>query len=806
MWNCETGHVNGIAWHPQGTYIATAGRALRIWNPVDGTLIQGLDQTQDCQSLAFTEDGAHLIAVDSKGECSVIDTESWKVAANFTAHRGECKSVAVFGNTKFATSGYDGMLKVWSLPECKNFATLYGHRAAVNAVCWDPSGNYLASVGSDKRVNIWNLAHHSIFRLFAVAPSHATDVIQLKDGLLLGVILESQDRKVLDLTTDTLKDEGIQKSIFDLQFVSPETDLEALVKQANLELSQQSADLLPEFIQSVIPASETTQKISVAWSPDRTRVACNNGGDIRVWNIVKQQQIFAFTVVSGGGQLKWAQDSRKLGFGGPGVPSENTTPSTYGWAYIFDTDKGETVHRMLHGDLQQSLTAIEWDPRGNRIATAGSSGDVFCWAAESGKRISNGQILRAAITSMAWSPDESRLAVAGGNGLIKIIDPVSCEELLELSEAKSPLKKVMWSSDGQRLIGVDSQGNIVIWDASKGYAYAQSEENSLEQQQSARNALSVKINELDASSDPSILRLIDQFLQIYPDDLTALQWRANVYLFRKDFEQMVVEYERLTQIQPENPSFWNNYAVAFSGLGRHQETVNALSRALEIDPAAAGRLLNRASTYMKLGDSASARKDVLAVANRRKAESGNCLLAIFDLRYKNQASYMEICNEMLKQKSDDGIEENAEFLWTLALGLNAVPSYQRPIELARKLLEKDKKQPTYQRILGAILFRANERVSEEAVQLLTSSVNTDENGYDTPVAAYYFLAMCHHQLGSKSEAQQWLNKANAGAEKTVSLAQKWHNKVNAEKTVSFESRLTLRLLRDQANELISGAN
>ena len=155
---------------------------------------------------------------------------------------------------------------------------------------------------------------------------------------------------------------------------------------------------------------------------------------------------------------------------------------------------------------------------------------------------------------------------------------------------------------------------------------------------------------------------------------------------------------------------------------------------------------------------------------------------------------MEICNEMLKQKSDDGIEENAEFLWTLALGLNAVPSYQRPIELARKLLAEDKKHPTAQRILGAILFRANERVSEEAVPLLTSSANLYENGYDSPVPAYYFLAMCHHQLGSKSEAQQWLNKANAAVDKQNDPA------------MGIESKWTQKLLRDQANELISGAN
>ena len=793
----ETGHVKSVAWHPQGKYIATAGHGLRVWNPVDGTLIQDLEDSQGCSSLAFTADGAHLIAVDDKGQYSTIDTDTWEVATKFNAHIGECQSVAVFGNNKFATCGSDGVIKVWAFPECKLLATLYGHDAAVNAVCWDPSGKYLASVSSDKRVNIWNLAQHSRFKLLAVGPSPAIDVTQLKGSSQIGIILESQDRKSLDLATATLKDDGIEKSVFDLRFVAPKTDLDVLVKLAHLEVNKQHSDLLPSFIQSATATSQTKQKISVVWSPDRTRVACMDAGDIRVWSIVKQQQICACPQVKFGGQLKWAQDNRRLGFAGPGMESDGGTLAYAGWAYIFDTDSGKTVHRMQHGNLRQVATAIEWDPSGKRIASGGPSGDVFCWDAQTGKRIANGQIFRVAVRCLAWSPDQSRLAVAGGNALVKIIDPQSCEELLELSDAKSSLKQLIWSNDGQRLIGVDMDGNVVIWDASKGYEYAQSEENRIEQQRTECDQLLTKINELENRGDPQRLSLLDRVLEIDPENRQGLLYRADYFRFHKDYESALRDFERYVLIYPNSQVAWNGYGITLGKLERNEDAIRALTTAIECYGAREICWLNRALIYMKMEDFANARKDVLAVADRPEIAHGMLTLALFDIKTGNRDSYQRICRDMLEKTSDGAIRPDDE--WTgraIALVSNAVPSYTKPLELAKRLLETDKSNLSYQRLMGALLLRAGE--FREALQYLTKSVQTDEisekldEKYFNLTYARYFLAMCQYKLSSVSESNELLANANGASHRLLDSG------------IPFFLRLELELIRDEATALVKG--
>ena len=478
-----------VAWHPEGKLIATSnvnGKCgLRVWNSVDGSLIQDFDQAKECISLSFTIDGAFLIAVDKLGQCYVIDSENWEITTKFPVHSGECQNVATFGNSKFATCGSDGVVKVWSLPECNNLQTLYGHESAVTAVCWDPSGNILASASSDKSVKIWSLVNPSAFNQITLTPFPAYDVTVQKDNSHVEVILQSQDKKILNLTTAKTIDDGIEKSVFDLRFVLVETDLDALVMRAHRELFRERLDLLTNFKQPVFPTSKAPQMYSVAWSPDRTCVAFKktrefgNQCEIGVWNIVQQKQVCTWRVETGDeGQLKWSPDSRTLGFAGPTVFDENEVRKllTTHVVTILDPNSGRIVHRLHHGDLIQCTTAIEWDRSGKRFASGGQFGDVFRWDAETGMQQSSGQIFRVPITSMAWSPDLSRLAVAGENAFVKIVDPESCEEVIELNDSNSAVTRLSWSPDGRKLLGINKEGEIVVWDATRGYEYEQSED------------------------------------------------------------------------------------------------------------------------------------------------------------------------------------------------------------------------------------------------------------------------------------------------------------------------------------------
>ena len=788
--NYETGHVNGVAWHPEGKYIATAGSELRFWNPVDGSQIQKPLQMEGCQSLAFTADGAHLIAVDNKGQCHVMDTDTWKVANKFNAQIGSCQSVAVFGNAKFAISGSDGAVTIWSFPECVKLTTLDGHEASVNSVSWDPTGNYLASGSSDKLVKIWSLSQRPSFQQIVLAPTAAVELTQLTDSSRVGVIIQSEDSKVLDLKSLTIEDDRIKRSVFDLRTVAQDADAEALVRLANLELRQQQSDISEELMQTFVATVQSNGQ-RVIWSPDRTRVALLVYGlgrfNIRVWSTETQKQIseWGWADPKGKSEVKWAPDSRRLGLAGAAMDTAPVLSDT-GWVYIFDTDTGKTIHGLGHG--LQSPTSLEWEPTGLRIASAGAAGDVVCWDALTGKQLASGKINRSKITCLAWSPDQSRIAVARANGLVNIIDPESCENLLDLDDAKSSLKQLMWSKDGQRLIGIDSGGSVLVWDASRAFEYVLRDEFNVERLFREANECIQQTKYADA------LTFLDELLNRDPDNLTALRLRAwecnrrlNLDQDKLEYKQAIIaDYQHIVEINPDDLAAWINLGWYLNSTGRSSESVAIYTKGLEREARLCSAIHKsalvggRALSYIALSHFSDAKRDLVAAPD-------NWALALLHLYLGEQSAYAALCESFMNEATLNATNSMGK-VHLCSLGPNALQNYEKAILLAQESYKSRGRTVNQSYPLGAILFRAGQY--QTALEQLTKM----EEGDDAYEYNCFFLAMCHQELGNNEAALSALVRAKAVADKLLS-----------EPVFSdWATRTSIELLRAEATKLIHG--
>jgi len=78
---------------------------------------------------------------------------------------------------------------------------------------------------------------------------------------------------------------------------------------------------------------------------------------------------------------------------------------------------------------------------------------------------------QAEIHSLAWSPDGKRIASADSRGQIKILDAETLEEVLTLNEGDGGVDQLAWSPDGRQLAGIHISGSVLIWNASRGFAY-----------------------------------------------------------------------------------------------------------------------------------------------------------------------------------------------------------------------------------------------------------------------------------------------------------------------------------------------
>ena len=74
------------------------------------------------------------------------------------------------------------------------------------------------------------------------------------------------------------------------------------------------------------------------------------------------------------------------------------------------------------------------------------------------------------------------------------------------------------------------------------------------------------------------------------------------------YEQAAAAFERVVEVEREQPVVWANLANAYARLREHDKAVNAYTRAIELDPQNTGYLQNLGSVYSSMGDAEKARE------------------------------------------------------------------------------------------------------------------------------------------------------------------------------------------------------
>ncbi|KXZ47989.1 hypothetical protein GPECTOR_31g352 [Gonium pectorale] len=151
--------VNDVAWLPFSSQLATASsdKTVSIWDARAGLCTQTYYGHQNsCNGVVFNILGTTLASTDADGVAKLWDTRmtaeictinTGKHPANKAAfdRSGQVLAVAVDDGKIKAYSATDGVLQV----------ELAGHEDAVQAVLFDPAGQYMLSCGSDNTFRLW---------------------------------------------------------------------------------------------------------------------------------------------------------------------------------------------------------------------------------------------------------------------------------------------------------------------------------------------------------------------------------------------------------------------------------------------------------------------------------------------------------------------------------------------------------------------------------------------------------------------------------------------------------------------------
>lgn len=135
---------------------------LRLWDLNTGaTTKRFIGHGKDILSVAFSADNRQIVSGsrdksiklwNTLGECKWTITEQghseWVSCVRFSPNTA---------NPVVVSAGWDGVVKVWNLSNCKLRSNLVGHKGYVNTVTISPDGSLCASGGRDGTAMLWDL-------------------------------------------------------------------------------------------------------------------------------------------------------------------------------------------------------------------------------------------------------------------------------------------------------------------------------------------------------------------------------------------------------------------------------------------------------------------------------------------------------------------------------------------------------------------------------------------------------------------------------------------------------------------------
>ncbi|KAJ5899031.1 hypothetical protein N7495_003775 [Penicillium taxi] len=206
---------------------------------------------------------------------------------------------------------------------------------------------------------------------------------------------------------------------------------------------------------------------SIAWSPDGTRLASGSMDDtVRIWDLATGQSVSTLEGHRGlVRSIAWSPDGTRLASGS----IDNTVR-------IWDPATGQSVSTLEgHSD---SVESIAWSPDGTRLASGSYDNTVRIWDPATGQSVSTLEGHSDSVSSIAWSPDGTRLASGSSDNTVRIWDPATGQSVSTLEGHSNRVLSIAWSPDGTRLASGSYDNTVRIWDPATGQSVSTLEGHS----------------------------------------------------------------------------------------------------------------------------------------------------------------------------------------------------------------------------------------------------------------------------------------------------------------------------------------
>jgi WD40 repeat protein len=281
--------------------------------------------------------------------------------------------------------------------------TFSGHSSRVLDVAFSAQGEWLASSGQDKKIQVWD-----------VRKRQKAHTLQM----------QRVDRADIDISTARnilASGEGIW-------------DLESMQELYPLELGTQT----PAF---------------VAFTPDGSHLALGRlGQDLTLWDVTSGQPVLTFAEQE-------EKRTKRIEFSPDGALLAAGVID--GTVRLYDTESGDVVNTLPYGG-ETDIHDVAFSPDGAYLASAGRVSAVILWDVASGQVVRTFSV-RDTVLNVDFSPDGTLLAASAGAEKAILLWEVESGNLVRSLPHEDQSMSIAFSPDGSLLAAACFDSQVYLW-------------------------------------------------------------------------------------------------------------------------------------------------------------------------------------------------------------------------------------------------------------------------------------------------------------------------------------------------------
>ncbi|XP_056135096.1 WD repeat and HMG-box DNA-binding protein 1 [Lampris incognitus] len=318
---------------------------------------------------------------------------------------------------------------------CERLPMRYGHAEGHTEVCFDDSGKFIVTCGSDGDVRIWESLDDDDPKSISVGEKAYS--LALKNGKL---VTAGSNNTVQIHTFPDGEPDGILT-----RFTTNATHV--TFNSTGSRIAAGSSD----FMVKVVEVSDSSQQktlrghdasvLSVSFDPkDDFLASASCDGSVVVWKIEEQTQVTSWPLLQKSNDVSTAKSLCRLAWQPKtakflAIPVETKV-------HLYERDSWDHVSTLFDDLITQLINVVAWSPCGQFLAAGSIGGLLTVWDVESKLCVERQKHEKGyTVCSLAWHPSGSQIVYTDTEGCLGMLDGLSTSSTISSKTTKAPVAK-----------------------------------------------------------------------------------------------------------------------------------------------------------------------------------------------------------------------------------------------------------------------------------------------------------------------------------------------------------------------------